>query len=219
MALISNVTAGNPVSASWGNSIRDASVMQVTTTERSSIVAVEGQLCFDSDQERFFVYSGSAWVPVGFAAVPAGRTGGRWSIPSGTPQSFTSGTGAFVSWTTEAADSDGFLTPTSSTFTVPSGLGGEYVVSASLIWSGDPTGNVTGGGASNNASTLIVWNIGGVEYTTNAEVSKGSVYNNRTGVTGFAVLSAADSFQIRARQVSGGTLTAYGFLNVSRIGV
>lgn len=219
MALISNVTAGNPVSASWGNSIRDASVMQCLASERASITAVEGQLVYITDEDRFYVYSGSAWSPVGLAASATGRTGGRWSIPSGTPQSFTTGTAAFMSWTTEAADSDGFLAVPSTTFTVPAGLGGQYVVSCSLIWSGDPTGNTVGGGASNNASTLIVWNIGGVEYTTNCEVSKGSVYSNRTGVTGFAILAATDSFQIRARQPSGGTLTAYGFLNVARIGV
>lgn len=219
MALIANVTAGNPVTASWGNSVRDASVMQCLASERASITAVEGQLVYITDEDRFYVYSGSAWSPVGLAASSAGRTGGRWSIASGAPQSFTSGTAAFLSWTTEAADSDGFLTPTSTTFTVPAGLGGEYIVSASLIWSGDPTGNTVGGGNSNNASTLIVWNIGGVEYTTNCEVSKGSIYSNRSGVTGFAALAAGDSFQIRARQPSGGTLTAYGFLNVARIGV
>lgn len=219
MALISNVTAGNPVSASWGNSIRDASVMQCLASECSSITAVEGQLVYITDEDRFYVYSGTAWSPVGLAASATGRTGGRWSIASGAPQSFTTGTGAFLSWTTEAADSDGFLTPTSTTITIPSNLGGQYLVSCSLIWSGDPAGNVTGGGSSNSASTLIVWNIGGVEYTTNCEVSKGSVYNNRSGITGFAILSAADSFQIRARQVSGGTLTAYGFLHLARIGV
>lgn len=219
MALISNVTAGNPVSASWGNSIRDASVMQCLASERASITAVEGQLVYITDEDRFYVYSGSAWSPVGLAASATGRTGGRWSIASGAPQSFTTGTGAFLSWTTEAADSDGFLTPTASTITVPADLGGQYLVSASIIWSGDPTGNVTGGGASNNASLSIVWNIGGVDYTTNAEVSKGSVYTNRIGVTGFAIMSAADSFQVRARQVSGGTLTAYGFLHLARIGV
>lgn len=219
MALISDVTAGNPVSASWGNSIRDASVMQCLASERASITAVEGQLVYITDEDRFYVYSGTAWSPVGLAASATGRTGGRWSIASGSPQSFTTGTGAFLSWTTEAADSDGFLTPTSSTITVPADLGGQYLVSASIIWSGDPTGNVTGGGASNNASLSIVWNIGGVDYTTNAEVSKGSVYTNRIGVTGFAIMSAADSFQVRARQVSGGTLTAYGFLHLARIGV
>lgn len=219
MALISNVTAGNPVSASWGNSIRDASVMQCLASERASITAVEGQLVYITDEDRFYVYSGTAWSPVGLAASATGRTGGRWSIASGSPQSFTTGTGAFLSWTTEAADSDGFLTPTASTITVPADLGGQYLVSASIIWSGDPTGNVTGGGASNNASLSIVWNIGGVDYTTNAEVSKGSVYTNRIGVTGFAIMSAADSFQVRARQVSGGTLTAYGFLHLARIGV
>lgn len=219
MALISNVTAGNPVSASWGNAIRDASVMQCLASERASITAVEGQLVYITDEDRFYVYSGSAWSPVGLAASATGRTGGRWSIASGAPQSFTTGTGAFLSWTTEAADSDGFLTPTASTITVPANLGGQYLVSASIIWSGDPTGNVTGGGASNNASLSIVWNIGGVDYTTNAEVSKGSVYTNRIGVTGFAIMSAADSFQVRARQVSGGTLTAYGFLHLARIGV
>lgn len=219
MARIEDRVAGNPVTATWGNSIRDASVMQVLASEVASIVGVEGQLIYVQDEDRFKVYNGTAWTPVGLAALSTGRTGGRWSIASGSAQSFTTGTGAFMSWSTESADSDAFLTVPGSVITIPSGMDGQYVVSASLVWSGDPTGNTVGGGASNNASTMIVWNIGGVDYTTNCEVSKGSVYSNRTGVTGFAILAAGDSFQIRARQISGGTLTAYGWLSVARIGV
>lgn len=189
----------------------------VSPSTVSPSVPFEGGLWYQTDTDRLLSYTGTSWQRVAYNSA-TGRTGGRWSIPLATPQSLTTGTAAFMSWTVEAADSDGFLAIPSTTFTVPAGLDGQYVVSCSLIWSGDPTGNVAAPN-SNNASTLIVWNIGAVEYTTNCEVSKGSVYNNRTGVTGFATLAAGDSFQIRARQVSGGTLTAYGILNVARIGV
>lgn len=201
----------------WVNGSLTYAPTVISTSANPPSPLAEGLLWYQTDTDRLLSYTGTAWVRVGYNAA-AGRTGGRWSIASGTPQSFATGTAAFMSWTVEAADSDAFLAIPSTTFTVPAGMDGQYVVSCNVIWSGDPTGNVAAPN-SNNASTLIVWNIGAVEYTTNCEVSKGSVYNNRTGVTGFATLAAGDSFQIRARQVSGGTLTAYGILNVARIGV
>lgn len=203
-------------SGSYDNRYRYVPTVVAPSTVSPSL-PVEGGMWYQTDTDRLLSYTGTSWQRIAYNGA-SGRTGGRWSIPLATPQSFTTGTAAFMSWTTEAADSDGFLAIPSTTFTVPAGMDGQYVVSCSLIWSGDPTGNVAAPN-SNNASTLIVWNIGAVEYTTNAEVSKGSVYSNRTGVTGFATLAAGDSFQIRARQVSGGTLTAYGILNVARIGV
>lgn len=65
MALLADVTAGNPVSASWGNSIRDGSCMQVTAAEKASIVAVEGQQCYVTDEDRYYAYDGTAWVMYG----------------------------------------------------------------------------------------------------------------------------------------------------------
>ena len=65
MALIADVTAGNPVSASWGNSLRNGSIMQVTAAEKALIVAVEGQQCYVTDEDRYYAYTGSAWVMYG----------------------------------------------------------------------------------------------------------------------------------------------------------
>jgi hypothetical protein len=65
MSLIADVTAGNPVSASWGNALRDGSIMRVTAAEVASIVAVEGQLIYVTDEDRYKAYNGSAWVMYG----------------------------------------------------------------------------------------------------------------------------------------------------------
>lgn len=65
MALLADVTAGNPVSASWGNSVRDGSIMQVTAAEQASIVGVEGQQCYVTDEDRYYAYTGAAWVMYG----------------------------------------------------------------------------------------------------------------------------------------------------------
>jgi len=65
MALLADVTAGNPVSASWGNALRDGSIMQVTAAEKASIVPVDGQMCFVTDEDRYYAYNGTAWVMYG----------------------------------------------------------------------------------------------------------------------------------------------------------
>jgi len=67
-------------------------------------------------------------------------------------QSITNGASTAISWDTEDQDTDGFITPTSTTFTIPSGKAGIYVVSlqAAASVSGrkfmvlTPTSSITG---------------------------------------------------------------------------
>jgi len=43
-----------------------------------------------------------------------------------------SGSQTIITWTTEAVDTHGFLTPTSGTVTIPTGMGGLYAITAQL---------------------------------------------------------------------------------------
>lgn len=65
------------------------------------------------------------------------RAGGSWSRTSG--QSVGSGSHTAITWTTEAVDTHGYLTPTSATLTIPPGLGGVYALSVRLD-AGSPLG-------------------------------------------------------------------------------
>ena len=58
------------------------------------------------------------------------RAGGSWSRTSG--QSVDSGSQTTITWTTEGLDTHGFLTPTSGTVTIPTGMGGLYAISVAL---------------------------------------------------------------------------------------
>ena len=58
------------------------------------------------------------------------RAGGSWSRTSG--QSVGSGSQTTITWTTEAVDTHGYLTPTSGTVTIPAGMGGLYAISVAL---------------------------------------------------------------------------------------
>ena len=58
------------------------------------------------------------------------RAGGSWSRTSG--QSVDSGSQTTITWTTEGLDTHGFLTPTSGTVTIPTGMGGLYAITVAL---------------------------------------------------------------------------------------
>jgi len=72
--------------------------------------------------------TGLEWIPNGGPA----RVGGKWTLAS---QVISSATITNLSWTTEVSDTGGFLTPTSTTATIPSGLDGLYAVTVNLLWS------------------------------------------------------------------------------------
>jgi len=69
-------------------------------------------------------------------------------------QSITNGVATAISWDTEDVDTNGFIAVTSSTITIPAGLGGLYAITAYLNCAGitgtggaiiiDPTSSITG---------------------------------------------------------------------------
>ncbi len=92
-----------------------------------SAVLAEGQIAYIDNKDRLEFYDGTEWN------VMCGRVGGRWSRAAN--QSATNGALTLISWDTETTDTDGFLTPTATDLTIPTGLTGYYAVTARLIGS------------------------------------------------------------------------------------
>ena len=124
MALISDVSAGATIDPTWGNAIRDQGV-QVTTSGARPGTPAEGMVIYETDTDRLLVYSGSAWIRFGNSAT-GGRTG--CTIRRSANQSIATDTRTNFSFDAEDADTDGFFSPTSTTVTIPAGLGGLYAI-------------------------------------------------------------------------------------------
>lgn len=196
----------------------------IAPSTATPLLPVEGSLWYQTDTNRLSNYDGAAWQRIAHNAT-VGRTGGVWSIASGAQQSIANSTTTSLSWTVEAADSDSFLTIPGTTLTVPAGLGGMYMVSASVRWATDPTGGAVSGGAVNTVGTHIVWSIGGSPWVTTQESGKGTITtagtgtNYFTGVTGIHYLSAGDTFSIQVLQKSGAAVNCYAILDIARLGI
>lgn len=212
MGLIDTVTAGNPVSATWGNAVRSASVMQVLASEVASISAVEGQLIYVSDEDRFYTYSGTAWVRVGWGTTTTGRTG---CSATATTLSVASGSSTqTISFGAETFDSDGFITPASTNVVVPTGLGGIYAISGNIQWDTDP-------GAS--TFTALRLTLSGQNYAFRTDTT---LFRSGFGTTDYftgvsAVTPMADGTQVQlvCSQNSGAAINVNAVLHVYRIGV
>ena len=127
------------------------------------------------------------------------RHGGKWrraavlSIPLSTV--FT------VTMDTEDSDTDGYGTATSTTFTIPAGLGGIHAITATVAWAGTPTGN-----------NFIRLTIGGITYD-----MSGNTISQSIGGTITVPLNAADTIVMQVWQTSAGAMNATAMLMINRI--
>ena len=62
MAVIADVTAGTPITPTWGNSIRDQVVATCTSSTRPT--GSEGRLIYETDTDKVMVYNGTDWREV-----------------------------------------------------------------------------------------------------------------------------------------------------------
>ena len=128
------------------------------------------------------------------------RAGGSWSRPSG--QSVGSGSQTTITWTTEAVDTHGYLTPTSGTVTIPAGMGGLYAITAQLdaaaILGGRCYGQVTAAGQ-----------IFRGPFTSPGE--------DRVAVAVTLPLAAGDTVSVAMYHASGSTISFTGALHVYRV--
>lgn len=128
------------------------------------------------------------------------RAGGSWSRTSG--QSVGSGSQTTITWTTEAVDTHGYLTPTSGTVTIPAGMGGLYAITAQLdaaaALGGRCYGQVTAAGR-----------IYRVPFTSPGE--------DLVAVSATLPLASGDTISVAVYHASGSTIAWTGYLDVYRI--
>lgn len=88
MALLPNVSIGDPITPDHINDIRDTGV-QVTTSSSRPISPFEGQVIYETNTDQFQVYSGGGWIPFGGIGTPL-----SWS-PTVTQNTTRAGTTAY----------------------------------------------------------------------------------------------------------------------------
>jgi hypothetical protein len=213
MALISDVVAGGTIDPAWGNAIRSATV-QVTTSGARPSPATEGMFVYETDTDRFMIYDGAAWVRVA-AGATAGRTG--CTIRKTGNVSVNNGANVVVTWTAEDYDSDGFIAVSSSTVTIPAGLGGLYAVSFSVLF--DMTSLATiGTGITATLSGTIRGYHGSVLGGNNTVTSTGTI--RTSGMSIVLPMAAADTLSFSAIHSYGSAINLTGaHATVYRIGV
>lgn len=169
---------------------------QCTSATRPSVNLRETMAIGETDTDRLAHYDGSAWIRTGWYS-STGRTGGVWRRVAA--QSIPNSAVTAIQWDTEDSDSDGFLTPTASTLTVPAGLGGLYAISASEA------------GLGNGYDIQIT--AGGKSY-------QGKITNFGGGGLGIVKsLAATDTISVSVFQNSGGPLNVTAAqLEVWRLG-
>lgn len=125
-------------------------------------------------------------------------------------QALTSGAAAAISWDTEDEDTDGFITVTSTTATIPTGCAGVYAVTARQILSGAPT----------TARAFLEINVTSSLTGLTTDYRVGSLNNFESGrivVAAIIPFADADSFLCNSLQNSGGPLNLTALLSCYRI--
>lgn len=164
------IVGGTTITASWGNLVRDAAVnVFASAAARASAVAAptEGMVSVLADVNRLEAHDGAAYQRlVHYAA--AGRTGGMWRRAAN--QSINDVAVTDISWDAEDFDSDGYLTPTSATFTIPSGFGGLYNIAVAMV--PQFSASVSAANFYLNVNGTVVWMLPlGGDSTTSGSVS------------------------------------------------
>lgn len=196
------VTTNQAMTTSYMNTNwTDQVVSTVTSTTKPT--GTEGQMIAVTNQDRIEIHDGTGYVRVGNYSA-SGRTGvfvrrnANQSIPTGT------GTYTAISWDTETTDTDGFITATSDTITIPTGLGGLYSGMARVAWASSP--------GTNSYIDLLInatpygFPIGAATQSTTQSLAIGAV-----------AIGAGDTVKIRLSQGSGGAINVTAALQLWRI--
>lgn len=133
------VAGAKPLATEWDDYISKQVVMTfATTSARDTALSGhvrEGMYADAQDTDRLMRYNGSAWVP----------SSGRWGTTvTRSGQSVANGVLGTISFDTETQDTDGYITVTSTTVTIPSNLGGIYGVTGTVVRASGSFGTTTG---------------------------------------------------------------------------
>jgi hypothetical protein len=99
-----------------------------------------GDRIYETDTQRELIWNGTSWVRMG-GTINTARSG--FIIRRNTNQSIASGATNLISFDLEDFDSDGYITVTSTTVTIPAGLGGVYGITARVQASAGMSGGGT----------------------------------------------------------------------------
>lgn len=102
----------------------------VVATKAAITSPVAGDTVYETVNKRIWSHDGIAWSLV------FGRCGTRLRRVAN--QSINSAAPTAVSWDTEDEDTDGFITTPGTTVTIPSGLGGGFVIDATGVFATPP---------------------------------------------------------------------------------
>lgn len=155
---------------------------------------------------RLEQYDGSAWQRMSWST-SSGRTG--FKLRKAAAQSIASGVTTDISFDTEDLDSDGFISAPSATVTIPTGLGGLYIVSAQFI---GPTNWVT------NANYFGAVIAAGITCVLPGNAGSGG-QTDRNALAAFLFqFAAGDTVTLRMAQTSGSSQNFTASLTGYRIG-
>ena len=194
----SGITDGSVYTSSFHDTyVRQQVVTQCTSATRPT--GVEGRLIYETDTDRMWVYSGSAWVFQNYFST-AGRPG---VILTDAAQTISSGSTADILWGTEVSDVDGWTSGGSATLTVPTGWDGRYVISYQGAWQTAATGNT-------GASILI----NGANASANSTDPSFSIINN----TFVRALAATDTIKVSVIHNTGANRDIVSRLEITWLG-
>lgn len=189
--------------ATFGNFIEKYTVMRFATViARDAAITSpeEGMVCYVTGTDRYYGYSGSAWVVIGWSS-SAGRPG---VVLTDAAQSISNTTVTDITWGTEVSDPDGWTSGGSATLTVPSGWGGVIAANFTPVWSDNP-------GTTQGAQCLI---NGTAAYGYN-----GSSLWNPASLSFVRSVTVGDTIKFQVYQSSGGAINVVSRCEVAWLGV
>ena len=193
--------------ATFGAAIEKYTIMRFTTVAAATAAITspeERMIIATSTDKRLWIYSGSAWVLLGWYTT-AGRPG---VILTDAAQSFTTATAADITWGTEVSDVDGWTSGGSATLTVPSGRAGRYSVTYAGLWASTP-----------GATNAVYCTIGGtILYAAPGVAVPGSTPVPVT-ISFTRALADGDTIKFPAYQSSGGSINLTSRLEIAWLGV
>lgn len=119
----------------------------------------------------------------------------------------TGGSGVAIPWDTEDEDTDGFFAPTSSTITIPAGMGGIYDITVRGSWASSPAGS---------GSNALFVSMGSRQFRGGiaSALTFGSVPMTIIGQR----LAAGDTVVVTAYQSTGGSINITAIMELWRRG-